>query len=59
MTKEVENKNLNIFLKKNGKKIMYMGFILYFVSKRKKHKVTLFMGPKSKNIKLYLDGPAK
>jgi hypothetical protein len=26
---------------------------------KKKHKVTLFMRPKSKNIKLYLDGPAK
>ena len=33
------------------KKIMYMCFIIYFVAKKeKKHKVTLFMGPKSKNI---------
>ena len=32
---------------------------LLYVAKKEKHKVTLFIGPKRKNIKLCLDGPAK
>jgi hypothetical protein len=49
MIKKVKNKNLNMFVRKNGKNH----------AKRKKHKVTLFMRAKSKKIKLCLDGPAK
>jgi hypothetical protein len=61
MTKKVKNKNLNMFIRNNGKNddVSALYPLLYVAKKEKKHKVTLFTGPKRKIIKLCLDGHAK
>jgi hypothetical protein len=48
MTKRVKNRNLNMFLRNNGKKdLVHVLYPLLYVAK------------KEKNIKLCFDGPAK
>jgi ribonuclease P protein component len=62
MTKKIKNKNLNMFVRNNGKNdhVHALYALLYVAKKEKKaHKVTLLTGPKRKIIKLCLDGPAK
>jgi hypothetical protein len=59
MTKKGE-KNLNMFVRNNEKNDhIHALYPLLYVAKKEKHKVMLFTGPKRKNIKLCLDGPAK
>ena len=57
--KKVKNKNLSMFVRNNAKNDhVHMLYPLLYETKKEK-KVTLFMGPKRKKIKLCLDGPAK
>jgi hypothetical protein len=60
MTKKAKNKNLNMFVRNNGKNdhVHALYPALYVAKKKKKHKV-MFTKPKRKNIKLYLDRSAK
>jgi hypothetical protein len=58
--KKDENKNLNMFVRNNGKKdhvhVLYP--LLYVAKKENNIKLRCLWG-KNKNIKLCLDGPAK
>jgi hypothetical protein len=48
--KKDENKNLNMFVRNNGKKdhVHMLYPLLYVAKKETKHRVTLFMGQKEK-----------